>query len=181
MNAYRYKPHHPVFIFPIFWWTTTNVSIDWQLRSKPPICKWGFGGRRICQRQFSLSGADQVENLSLLTPDLLFSTISYCILRATAFGSQNTQHTERKLGHAHSLEGDGIKREVQCSNSSMRESSFTAEKGMERHRGKHQEGLCLYWTWRIEGSYTDKDKQKGHSWKDNSTSKSKAATKCKQE
>lgn len=152
MNAYRYKPPHPAFIFPIFWWTIKNVSIDWQLRSKPPICKWGFGGRGICQRQYSLSGADQVENLSLLTSELLFSTISHRILRATAFGSQKTQHFERKIGHAHSLEGDRIKREVQCTKSSMRESSFTAEKCMERRRGKHQEGLCLSWTWRIEGS-----------------------------
>ena len=59
-------------------------------------------------------------------------------------GSQKAQNIERKIGQAHSLEGDRVMREVWPTNSSMRESSFAAEECKECCSGECQEGVCLY-------------------------------------
>lgn len=51
------------------------------------------------------------------------------------FGSQKAQNIERKISHVHSVECDRVMRDIRRTNSSMRESSFAAEKCKERCRG----------------------------------------------
>lgn len=51
----------------------------------------------------------------------------------------------------HPRPGDGVMREGQHTNSSLKESSSTAENRKECYRGKCKEDVYLYWTWRAGG------------------------------